>query len=100
MPEEDAILLPVVYVGADDVPVLLTNQFVIQHEQNEFILTLGQLSPPILLGTDEEKREQAKNVAYVPIKVVGRFTFTRQRLGELVDVLKRHLDKYDRQRGG
>lgn len=95
MADKDAIKLPIVYIGAEDVPVALANQFIIQHEQNEFILTFGQITPPILLGNDEQRLEQAKNIAYVPVKVVGRFTFTRQRLSELVDVLQRHLRKYD-----
>jgi cytochrome oxidase assembly protein ShyY1 len=100
MTEEEEIRLPIVYIGTEDVPVALANQFVIQHQQNEFILTVGQIAPPILLGTDEERREQAKNVAYVPVKVVGRFTFTRQRLAELINVLQTHLRKYDEEQGG
>ena len=39
--EQDAITLPVVYVGAEDEPILLANQFAIQHQKNEFILTVG-----------------------------------------------------------
>lgn len=97
--QEAGIPVPIVYVGAEDVPVLLANQFVIQHEQNEFVLTLGQVTPPILLGTLEERREQAQKLAYVPVKVVARVAFTRERLVELIEVLQEHLRKYDTRRG-
>ena len=93
--EQDAITLPVTYLGLEDVPILFANQFVIQHEKNEFILTVGQLQPPILLGAPEERKEQAKKLAYVPIKVVARFGLTRQRLAELIEALQSNLRKYD-----
>jgi len=89
------ISFPLVYVGAEEVPVLLANVFVSQHEQNEFILTIGQLVPPMLFGTDEERLEQAKKVAYVPVKVVTRLALTRQRIVELIEVLQENLRNYD-----
>ncbi len=95
MSDEDTVEIPIVFVGTEDVPVVLANQFVVQHQRNEFILTLGQVTPPILLGSDEERFEQAKKVAYIPVKVVARVSFTRDRLVELIGALKKHLEKYD-----
>ena len=94
--EQDAIRLPLTYLGLEDVPILFANQFVIQHEQNEFVLTVGQLQPPILLGSPDERKEQAKRLTYVPIRVVGRFGLTRQRLAELIEVLQSNLQTYDK----
>ena len=94
--KEDTVTLPMVYIGAEDAPILFANQFIIQHEQNEFILTVGQLQPPILLGSPEERKEQAKKLTYVPIKIVARFGLTRQRLAELIEVLQNNLRKYDK----
>ena len=93
--EQDAITLPVTYLGLEDVPILFANQFVIQHEKNEFVLTVGQLQPPILLGSPEERMEQAKKLTYVPIKVVARFGLTRQRLAELIEAFQSNLKIYD-----
>ena len=93
--EQDTITLPVTYLGLEDVPILFANQFVIQHEKNEFVLTVGQLQPPILLGSPEERKEQAKKLTYVPIRVVARFGLTRQRLAELIEALQSNLRKYD-----
>ena len=101
MAEEPTITLPIVYIGLEDVPVLFGNNFVIQHEQDEFILTVGQLTPPIVLGTQEERIEQAKKLSYISVKVVARIGFTRQRLVELIQILEENLKTYDeRQRGG
>ena len=97
--DEPGVEIPLVYIGADDEPVLFANQFVVQHELlDEFVLTLGQLTAPILLGSEEEKMEQASRLAYVPVKVVGRFSFTRERVVELINALKENLETYDRRK--
>lgn len=93
--KEDAITLPVMYIGTEDEPILFANQFVIQHGKNEFILTVGQLQPPILVGSPEHRKEQAKKLTYVPINVVARFGLTRQCLVELIEALQNNLRKYD-----
>ena len=94
--KEDAIALPIVYIGAEDEPILFANNFVIQHQENEFILTVGQLQMPILLGTPEERKEQAKKLTHVAIRVVARFGLTRQRLVALIKALQDNLQKYDK----
>lgn len=67
------IQLPLVVVGADDVPVLYGNFFVVQQSQDEVILNVGQVAPPVLLGTQEQQLQQAQQVGYVPAKVVARY---------------------------
>ncbi len=93
--DEEPIEIPVVYIGVEDVPILFANSFVVQHQQNEFIITVGQIQPPLLLGSPEEVREQAKRTAYVPVKVVARLALTRGRLLELLEVLTENLRRYD-----
>lgn len=98
MSEEPLVSVPLVYVGAEDVPILYANQFVSQFQADEFILTVGQVAPPILLGDESEQREQAERLSYVPVKVVARLAFTRQRLDEMLTLLKANLAAYDKDR--
>lgn len=93
--------VPLAIIGGDETPMLYANHFVIQNQQNEFILTAGQIAPPMLMGTDEEKAEQLEQVDYVPVKVVARIVVTETRLKELIDVLQTNLKGYqERTRGG
>jgi len=92
---QDYISLPIVRVGLEDVPIHFINDFTIQHDKGEFFLTVGQLQPPILLGTLEERKKQAEKLGYVPIKIVARFGLTPRRLKELIDVLQENLRKYN-----
>ncbi len=92
---DNTVALRMLWRGMEDHPVLYANQFVMQHEQDELILTVGQFQPPILLGEAHERLEQARQLGYVPVSVVARLAFTRARLGELSRILQDHLDKYD-----
>ena len=93
--DQEQVVLRVLWRGLDDTPVVLANQFVAQHEQDEIFLTIGQLQPPVLLGTDEERLEQARTLSFLPVNTVARLTLTRARLGELIEILQTHAAKYD-----
>ena len=98
MDEQDAgRSIPVTWVGAEDLPVLFVNSFVgqVEVEQGVFFLTIGQMVPPALIGTPEERAEQLEQVSYVPVKPVARLALTRERLEYLVQILHTNLDQYD-----
>ena len=88
--------IPVVWVGGDESPVLLANQFLGQFQDDEFILTFGQFAPPALLGTEEERKAQARELSFIQVKVLARLTLTRSRLEELVGVLQETIANYDK----
>lgn len=90
--EEQDRLVPVVWAGLDDIPIMFANQFAIQGDGSELLLTVGQLVPPMLLGSDDERRQQAETISYVPIKTICRVSLTAERLDELIDVLTQHRD--------
>lgn len=89
----DDRLVPVVWVGLDEAPILLANQFVMQGDNDEFVLTIGQLAPPVLLGSLDDRRQQAEAIAYVGVKPLARVSLTSERLRELIEVLTTHRDK-------
>ncbi len=86
---------PLVWTGAEELPILYANQFLVQFERHEFILTLGQVAPPIILGNDEDKLEQFRALTHVAVKSVGRVAMGRQRAVELADLLRRMVEQYD-----
>ena len=97
MTEEKDLPIPVIYIGTEDVPILFGNQFVIQYQAGDHILTVGQFAPPILLGDVEAKREQARELTFVPVRVVARIGFSAARLKELVSLLQGHLARFEKE---
>ena len=63
------------------------------NEDSSF-LTIGQLSPPIILGTPEQRQQQVERLGYVPIKVLGKFGMTPAGLQALTRILNENLDQY------
>lgn len=94
--DPEAISIPVVWVGGDETPILLVNQFLGQFQGNEMIITFGQFAPPALIGTEEERREQVRDISFIPVKVLARFALTRSRLEELIQVLQETLANHDK----
>ena len=95
----EAIELPLFFVGAEETPIFFANLMVVQHQDREFILTFGQYSPPLVLGSGEKALEQIKNLPYVPIKVVARIGMTAERLKEVIQVLQENYNTFQ-ERGG
>lgn len=96
--EPEGVAVPIVWVGADDLPVYHANQFVAQVTNGEVFLTVGQMVPPAIVGsTVEERREQAEAIQYVPIKPIVRLAFNSARLAELISILQITKDNYEAQ---
>ncbi len=76
--------IPVSWVGAEELPVLLANQFVGRVHEDTFFLTVGQMVPPALIGTPEEQAEQLEVLAYIPVKPLIRLTLSRADVQQLV----------------
>jgi hypothetical protein len=93
--ENEGRQIPVVWENLDGVPVLLANQFIVQHFQDEFILTIGQMVPPAFLGSEEQREAQLRELDQVTVRPLARIAFTRARLIELVQALEAHRWKYD-----
>ena len=98
-PEQpDGVAVPIIWVGVDDVPVVFANQFVAQVDRGEVFLTVGQLVPPAIIGaSEEERRVQAENLQYVPVKPVARIAMTPTRLRELVSILEITVSNHSQQ---
>lgn len=97
---DEQVALPFFFLGSEDVPIVLSNLQVVQHVQQEFIITFGQFSPPVVLGTPEEQMEQVKSKPYLPVKTVARVAMSPQRVGDLIKALQENLDRWKASQGG
>ncbi len=95
--EPEGIQFPVVWVGVEETPIQFTNLFISQFDQDmeTFIITFGQLSPPVLIGTPDEIREQAEQITYVSVRPVARISLSRLRMKELIAALSANADQLE-----
>lgn len=97
---EERIELPFWIVGAEDTPIVFSNLMLVQHVQQEFIITFGQYAPPAPMGSPERRAEQLKAMPYVPVKAVARIGLTAPRMRELIEALQSNYEKWERGGGG
>jgi hypothetical protein len=90
-------VLPIRWMGTEDIPIVFVNQVLGQvGRQGEVVLSFGQITPPALLGTPEQQREQAKDIDFLPVKPVARLALTRVGLDDLIRVLQQTRDNYQK----
>lgn len=92
--------LPLKWIDFDAIPVLLANCFLVQHQPGEFVLSLGQLTAPPLVGTPEDIKAQVTELTQVPIRTIARYGLTRDRVTELIALLEAALIEHDRLNSG
>lgn len=89
--DEPRITLPVAWLD-DDAPIAYANQFLLSTiSDEEYVLQVGQASPPPITGTPEQQKEQLSRISFVPIRALAKVSLTRQRVQELADLLQRAL---------
>lgn len=66
--QPEPIEIPIIWVGVEDAQILFANQYLGQVEQQEIVLTFGQITPPVLLGSPEQQAQQVQRLGYIPVK--------------------------------
>ncbi len=95
------VTVQLTWVGTEEVPIVFVNQMMGQvDERGDVILSFGQMTPPALIGTPEEVAAQAHRLAYVPVKPIARFSMSRSRVVDLVNVLNQVLQIQSATRDG
>jgi hypothetical protein len=90
--EQDRIAIPLAWVESDE-PVTFANQFMTQRvTETELLLLVGQAFPPPIIGSPDQQLEQARQIPFVPVRTLGRYSLTRERVVELVNLLQRLLE--------
>ena len=101
--QPEGIPVPLLWDGLDSAEIRFVNQMIIQlgppgHE-GEFLVTLGALHPPVLIGGPDENKAKLESLPYVTIRVVAKVAMPVARVREMRDLLTKMLDNYERATG-
>lgn len=94
--------LPVIWVDLDETPIQMSNMFVSQFlPTGEFIVSLGQSSGPLLIGSEEEIEEQLTYTTHVAVRPIVRVSFTEETMKQFVGILQMNIERFQqaKQRG-
>ena len=83
--------VPIQWEIPDDLLTQVATNFVVQHTNQEFILSFFKLFPLIILGSPEEKKAQIEELTQARAQCVAQVVLTPQRMGELIAILQKNL---------
>ena len=66
---------------------------------DEVVLSLGYVTPPVILGSPEEQATLAQALSAVAVQNISRFSMTRAAFLGLVSVLQESVDNIHRAEG-
>jgi hypothetical protein len=95
------ISVPLEWIDFDETPILFANHFLVQHQLEEFVISLGQVVGPPTVGPPEDLTAPAAPIhdpRHVPINTLGRFGLSRHRMIELIELLQAAVEEHDRRR--
>lgn len=92
MSKRGPVRIPLDFSEIEFVAVSWSNYFLLQYDHGEFVLTVAQVSPPVLLGDDQAER--AKSLESVAVRPVARVVVSRAKLQALADIIRQQLEKF------
>lgn len=86
-------VIPLEYLGAEDLTMMFTDNIVVMHTDEYFVVDFYQNQQPLIL-----QPEDALKVKSVRSKCIGRFAMTPNQMKKFAEALNGNLEKYDKQR--
>ena len=98
MPDGQEVEIPFLFIGTEDVPIVFSNLQIVQHEEQEFVITFGQYTAPLLTpGADAD--EIARRAPHVAVRAVARVGMTAQRFERFVGALQSNFESWKKKQG-
>lgn len=87
--------VPIIFGGADEVPIQHANCFFVSHTDDEFFITFAQAHPPYKLKMTKQEIDEIKRSG-LRSRVIARIMVSPIKMKELLDILNENYDKFRR----
>ena len=92
--EQEEITLPIEWYFPEDIISRYANNIIVQHSENEFIISFFEVRSPVIFGAPEEKKAKREQIETVRAECVARIVISAGKMPEFISVLQRSLEKY------
>jgi hypothetical protein len=69
---EKSVIVPIEFQGGDNTPAVYANNVLIQHTDNEFVITFFEILPPLLSPDPERQEEEIARIKSIPARPVAK----------------------------
>lgn len=91
---EQPIQMPIEWEMSNETPCRYATNMIIQTEKEEFILSFFELKPPLLLGSKEQRLEQAKKIGTIKANSIVSIIVSPERLSNWVKIIDGAIKKH------
>ena len=81
----------------DGSPFIAVDHFALQQHNDQVFLVVGHVSPPILVGSDEEQLNAIEQLGKLPIHVRGRYIMDKSALVALWRLLNATVSQEEKE---
>jgi hypothetical protein len=96
--DSERMPVPLEFCVSDELVSRYATNFVVQHTENEFILSFFEAEVPILLGTAEENLAQLQSIGSVKAHCVARIIVSPNRMADLLRIMGENYSRYQGRR--
>lgn len=83
------LAIPIRFVVDPRIRPTFANHFTLQRDGNHVFMQFFELSPPMLLGTDEENEKKLTQMQHLDANCVGRIVMGEQDFESMVDAIEK-----------
>lgn len=99
-PEEDREVEVRLEMGEMDAPATFSNFMGVQYHEGIYVLTFGQLIPPLVFGTPAMRKEHFAAMESLSIRPVARIVLTPDKARDVVEALRQNIQRNTPGEGG
>jgi hypothetical protein len=91
---QSGLALPIQWHFPEGLVGRYANQALVQYGPNECYLSFFEVAPPVLFGTPEEMREQAKSLKAIRAECVARVVVAHEFVPSLIRILQETVERH------
>lgn len=91
---EEGIALPMEWRVPDNLESKFATHLTIQNSDQEFIINFFEAHPPVITGTEEQKKAQLEELSSIEATCVARIVVTPQRMRDFLDTMEKNFEKF------
>lgn len=78
----------------EEMPTAYATNLVVQHTKHEFFISFFAIAPPLIVGTDDEKRARVEQIEQVTAQPLVKVVVSASRMPEFIKVLQDNYKTY------
>ena len=82
------------WVFPSDLKSYFSDNFIVQHQKDHFVLSFFEVIQPAILGTLEERKAQVQKIKQVDAKCIARILVTPEKMKDIVNVMNENYNNY------